>query len=211
MPAVNAKIRTELDEPADEEGNRVEIREATSRRTVSSDGATDRRRAQVPGTDPRSPGRRDRDRAPGAGGRSDGRTRRDRRGLQTLVELGRSEATTFVLPQELTTLLGRYGTHLTGSGVADHDGDLENVEFDAETRALDEMTPDTTDPWVGSAAPTSTKRRSALPREDPSVGRRRLHGPVAAPAGEPPDERRPSPTTRAGQRSLLRYRVGAGK
>jgi hypothetical protein len=58
------------------------------------------------------------------------------RGMETLEEIGQGESTTFVLPQELTSLLSRYGKHLTGSDVAT-DGDLlESLEFDSETREM---------------------------------------------------------------------------
>ncbi|WP_114577127.1 SPFH domain-containing protein [Saliphagus sp. LR7] len=57
-------------------------------------------------------------------------------GMDTLREIGRSESTTFVLPQELTSMVGRYGKHLTGSDVAEGEGSLESLEFDAETREL---------------------------------------------------------------------------
>lgn len=58
------------------------------------------------------------------------------KGLETLGEMGTSESTTFVLPQELTSLVGRYGSHLTGSDV-DRDGPpLEGMDFDTETREL---------------------------------------------------------------------------
>ncbi|WP_350355884.1 SPFH domain-containing protein [Natronomonas marina] len=58
------------------------------------------------------------------------------RGMETLEEIGKGESTTFVLPQELTSLLGRYGRHLTG-GDADGAGPtLDSLEFDAETREM---------------------------------------------------------------------------
>ncbi len=58
------------------------------------------------------------------------------RGMETLAEIGQGESTTYVLPQELTSLLGRYGKHLTG-GDAGVDGEgLESLEFDDETREL---------------------------------------------------------------------------
>ncbi len=58
------------------------------------------------------------------------------RGLETLADIGRSEATTYVLPQELSSMVGRYGKRLTGSDV-EADGDrLESLEFDEETREL---------------------------------------------------------------------------
>ena len=58
------------------------------------------------------------------------------KGLETLASIGGSESTTFVLPQELSSMLGRYGRHLTGSDVKETDGELEAREFDAETREL---------------------------------------------------------------------------
>ena len=58
------------------------------------------------------------------------------KGMETLTEIGQSESTTFVLPQELSSLVGRYGKHLTGSDIK-LDGDvLESLEFDEETREL---------------------------------------------------------------------------
>jgi regulator of protease activity HflC (stomatin/prohibitin superfamily) len=58
------------------------------------------------------------------------------RGMETLEEIGRSESTTFVLPQELTSLLGRYGKHLTGGEASATGSQLESLGFDAETREL---------------------------------------------------------------------------
>ncbi|WP_254769142.1 SPFH domain-containing protein [Salinilacihabitans rarus] len=58
------------------------------------------------------------------------------RGLDALAEIGRSESTTFVLPQELSSLVGRYGKHLTGSDVKEDGARLESRSFDAETREL---------------------------------------------------------------------------
>ena len=57
------------------------------------------------------------------------------RGLESLERIGTSPSSTFVLPQELTSLLGRYGRGLTGSGVQDAAG-LESQDFDAEARTL---------------------------------------------------------------------------
>ncbi|NKE37010.1 SPFH/Band 7/PHB domain protein [Natronococcus sp. JC468] len=58
------------------------------------------------------------------------------KGMDALENIGQSESTTFVLPQELTSMVGRYGKHLSGSDVA-ADGDrLESLEFDDETREL---------------------------------------------------------------------------
>ncbi|PSQ00936.1 phosphoesterase [Halobacteriales archaeon QS_4_69_31] len=63
------------------------------------------------------------------------------KGMETLESIGQGESTTFVLPQELSSMLGRYGKHLTGSDVselskADGDGELDSLEFDTETREL---------------------------------------------------------------------------
>ena len=57
------------------------------------------------------------------------------RGLESLERIGTSPSSTFVLPQELTSLLGRYGRGLTGSDVQESAG-LDSLEFDAETRKL---------------------------------------------------------------------------
>ncbi|MFB6281653.1 MAG: SPFH domain-containing protein [Haloferacaceae archaeon] len=57
------------------------------------------------------------------------------KGMETLEAIGQGESTTFVLPQELTSLVGRYGKQLTGSDVQEQAG-LEGLEFDAETREI---------------------------------------------------------------------------
>jgi regulator of protease activity HflC (stomatin/prohibitin superfamily) len=57
------------------------------------------------------------------------------RGMETLESIGQGESTTFVLPQELTSLVGRYGKALSGSDVQDMEG-LEGKEFDADTRKM---------------------------------------------------------------------------
>jgi regulator of protease activity HflC (stomatin/prohibitin superfamily) len=58
------------------------------------------------------------------------------RGMESLEELGQSESTTFVLPQELSSLLGRYGKHLQGSDVKGDGQVLDSLEFDEETREI---------------------------------------------------------------------------
>jgi regulator of protease activity HflC (stomatin/prohibitin superfamily) len=58
------------------------------------------------------------------------------KGMETLSAIGQSESTTFVLPQELTSLMGRYGKHLTGSDVAADTERVESLDFDAETHEL---------------------------------------------------------------------------
>ncbi|MFB6080892.1 MAG: SPFH domain-containing protein [Haloferacaceae archaeon] len=57
------------------------------------------------------------------------------RGMETLEAIGEGESTTFVLPQELTSLLGRYGKQLTDSHVQESAG-LEALDFDRETRQM---------------------------------------------------------------------------
>ncbi|MFC6726030.1 SPFH domain-containing protein, partial [Halobium palmae] len=57
------------------------------------------------------------------------------KGMETLENIGGSESTTFVLPQEVTSLLGRYGRGLSGSDVQEKEG-LDSLEFDEETRDL---------------------------------------------------------------------------
>jgi len=58
------------------------------------------------------------------------------KGMETLSRIGQSESTTFVLPQELTSLFGRYGKHLSGSDVSAPVERVESREFDEETREL---------------------------------------------------------------------------
>ncbi|NHN42420.1 SPFH/Band 7/PHB domain protein [Halorubellus sp. JP-L1] len=58
------------------------------------------------------------------------------KGLESLENIGQSESTTFILPQELSSMLGRYGKHLTGSDVKTGDGELETKDFDEETREI---------------------------------------------------------------------------
>ncbi|MFB6202212.1 MAG: SPFH domain-containing protein, partial [Halorhabdus sp.] len=58
------------------------------------------------------------------------------RGMETLEAIGEGESTKFVLPQELTSLVGRYGKHLTGSDTRTDGEILEGLDFDAETREM---------------------------------------------------------------------------
>jgi regulator of protease activity HflC (stomatin/prohibitin superfamily) len=58
------------------------------------------------------------------------------KGMETLESIGQGESTTFVLPQELSSLVGRYGKHLTGSDVQSDGEELDSLDFDAETREL---------------------------------------------------------------------------
>ncbi|ELZ07707.1 MULTISPECIES: SPFH domain-containing protein [Natrialba] len=58
------------------------------------------------------------------------------KGMDTLADIGQGESTTFVLPQELSSMLGRYGKHLSGSDVKEDGTELESLGFDEETREL---------------------------------------------------------------------------
>ena len=58
------------------------------------------------------------------------------KGMETLESIGQGESTTFVLPQELSSLVGRYGKHLTGSDVKEDGEQLDSLDFDSETREL---------------------------------------------------------------------------
>jgi regulator of protease activity HflC (stomatin/prohibitin superfamily) len=59
------------------------------------------------------------------------------KGMETLVAIGEGESTKFVLPQELTSLVGRYGKQLSGGDAADGEFEaLDALEFDDETREM---------------------------------------------------------------------------
>jgi hypothetical protein len=58
------------------------------------------------------------------------------RGMETLEEIGKGDSTKFVLPQELTSLVGRYGKHLQGSDAKENGHVLEGLEFDQEDREM---------------------------------------------------------------------------
>ncbi|UIP00823.1 phosphoesterase [Halobaculum sp. CBA1158] len=57
------------------------------------------------------------------------------KGMETLERIGQGDSSTFILPQELTSLVGRYGKQLTGSDVQDSEG-LDSLDFDSETREM---------------------------------------------------------------------------
>jgi len=57
------------------------------------------------------------------------------RGMESLERIGQGESSTFILPQELTSLVGRYGKQLTGSDIQESEG-LEGKEFDDDTRKM---------------------------------------------------------------------------
>ncbi|QZA88842.1 SPFH/Band 7/PHB domain protein [Salinarchaeum sp. IM2453] len=58
------------------------------------------------------------------------------KGMETLEGIGQGDSTTFIVPQELSSLVGRYGKHLSGSDVKEQDGTLDSLNFDSETREL---------------------------------------------------------------------------
>jgi regulator of protease activity HflC (stomatin/prohibitin superfamily) len=58
------------------------------------------------------------------------------RGMEALETIGMNESTTFILPQEVSSLLGRYGKQLTDSDMAEPTEGLESLDFDSETREL---------------------------------------------------------------------------
>ena len=58
------------------------------------------------------------------------------RGMETLEEIGQGESNTFVMPQELTSLVSRYGKHLQGGDAKANGHTLEGLEFDDETREM---------------------------------------------------------------------------
>ncbi|ATW88804.1 SPFH domain-containing protein [Halohasta litchfieldiae] len=58
------------------------------------------------------------------------------RGMESLERIGQGDSSTFILPQELTSLVGRYGNHLTGSDVQKDGQELESRDFDDETREM---------------------------------------------------------------------------
>ena len=53
--------------------------------------------------------------------------------LNTIVSVGEGESSTIIIPQELTSLLGRYGKHLSGSDISDNEGTLESLDFSNKT------------------------------------------------------------------------------
>ncbi|PSQ12668.1 phosphoesterase [Halobacteriales archaeon QS_5_70_15] len=128
---INRRIRNQIDGPTNEWGIRVEsveVREVKPSRDVQSameqqTAAERRRRAMI--LEAQGERRSAIERAQG-----------DKQSNIVLAEIGQSESTTFVLPQELTSLVGRYGKHLTGSEVRGGGESMESLEFNAETREM---------------------------------------------------------------------------
>jgi len=170
---INSKIRTELDEPTDEWGIRVEsveVREVNPSKDVQQameqqTSAERRRRAMI--LEAQGERRSAIEEAQGekqsniiraqgekqsqileAQGDSISTVLRAKsaesmgeraiieRGMETLETIGEGESTKFVLPQELTSLVGRYGKHLQGSEVKENGHVLEGLDFDEETREM---------------------------------------------------------------------------
>jgi regulator of protease activity HflC (stomatin/prohibitin superfamily) len=170
---INARIRTELDEPTDEWGIRVEsveVREVNPSQEVQKameqqTSAERRRRAMILEAQGerqsaienaqgdkqsniiRAQGEKQSQILEAQGdaistvlraksAESMGERAIIEKGMETLEGIGDGESNTFVLPQELTSLVGRYGKHLAGSDVSDGGTELDSLEFDAETREL---------------------------------------------------------------------------
>jgi regulator of protease activity HflC (stomatin/prohibitin superfamily) len=170
---INAKIRTELDEPTDEWGIRVEsveVREVNPSKDVQQameqqTSAERRRRAMILEAQGerrsaieeaqgdkqsqiiRAQGEKQSQILEAQGdaistvlraksAESMGERAVIERGMETLEEIGKGESTKFVLPQELTSLVGRYGKHLQGSDAKENGHVLEGLEFDDETREM---------------------------------------------------------------------------
>jgi regulator of protease activity HflC (stomatin/prohibitin superfamily) len=170
---INARIRTELDEPTDEWGIRVEsveVREVNPSQEVQQameqqTSAERRRRAMILEAQGerqsaienaqgdkqsniiRAQGEKQSQILEAQGdaistvlraksAESMGERAIIEKGMETLEGIGEGESNTFVLPQELTSLVGRYGKHLSGSDVGDQGVEMESLEFDTETREL---------------------------------------------------------------------------
>jgi len=58
------------------------------------------------------------------------------RGMESLERIGQGDSSTFIIPQELTSLVGRYGGQLSGSDVGSAASALESKAFDDETREM---------------------------------------------------------------------------
>ena len=58
------------------------------------------------------------------------------RGMESLERIGQGDSSTFIIPQELTSLVGRYGGQLSGSDSSAAGSALESKAFDEETRSM---------------------------------------------------------------------------
>ncbi len=169
---INARIRTELDEPTDEWGIRVEsveVREVNPSKDVQQameqqTSAERRRRAMILEAQGerrsaveeaegekqsniiRAQGKKQSQILEAQGdaistvlraksAESMGERAIIDKGMETLENIGMGDSSTFILPQELTSLVGRYGEHLTGSDVQAKES-LGSLDFDEETREM---------------------------------------------------------------------------
>jgi regulator of protease activity HflC (stomatin/prohibitin superfamily) len=89
------------------------------------------------------------------------------KGLETLRRIGTGESTTFVLPQEVTSMLGRYGRHLTGSDVRVGSEAMESRTFDAETREM--LGLDDIDEALGAVGALGDGRNGEEPEPEPEA------------------------------------------
>jgi len=170
---INSRIRTELDEPTDEWGIRVEsveVREVNPSQEVQKameqqTSAERRRRAMILEAQGerqsaienaqgdkqsniiRAQGEKQSQILEAQGdaistvlraksAESMGERAIIEKGMETLEGIGHGESNTFVIPQELSSLVGRYGKHLSGSDVAGGGTELGSLDFDSETREL---------------------------------------------------------------------------
>jgi len=170
---INARIRTELDEPTDEWGIRVEsveVREVNPSQEVQKameqqTSAERRRRAMILEAQGerqsaienaqadkqsniiRAQGEKQSQILEAQGdaistvlraksAESMGERAIIEKGMETLEGIGEGESNTFVIPQELSSLVGRYGKHLAGSDVSGDGTELDSLDFDVETREL---------------------------------------------------------------------------
>ncbi len=170
---INARIRTELDEPTDEWGIRVEsveVREVNPSKDVQrameqQTSAERKRRAMILEAQGerrsavetaegdkqsniiRAQGEKQSQILEAQGdaistvlrarsAESMGERAIIERGMETLADIGQGESSTFIVPQELSSMVGRYGKHLAGSDVRDDGEILDSLEFDEETREL---------------------------------------------------------------------------
>jgi regulator of protease activity HflC (stomatin/prohibitin superfamily) len=169
---INARIRTELDEPTDEWGIRVEsveVREVNPSKDVQQameqqTSAERRRRAMILEAQGerrsaveeaegekqsniiRAQGEKQSQILEAQGdaistvlraksAESMGERAIIERGMETLENIGQGDSATFIMPQELTSLVGRYGQHLTGSDSKTKES-LNSLDFDEETREM---------------------------------------------------------------------------
>ena len=92
------------------------------------------------------------------------------KGLETLKRMGTGPSTTFVLPQELTSLVGRYGRHLTGSDARVDTEPMASLEFDEETREM--LGLDTIDEVLGEVSALGNGSNGAeVPDPEPQPDR----------------------------------------